>query len=923
LILLSINPEEKDLPMENTKYRAQLKTQKGTYTFFDITRLEKNGIADIKHLPYSIKILVENLLRKLDDRVVRAEDLTSIARWQKRYEAPQEIPYHPARVLMQDFTGVPAVVDLAAMRDAVKDLEGDPQKINPLVPVDLIVDHSVQVDYYGTADALTKNVAKEYERNSERYALLKWAQKSFDNFRVVPPNSGICHQVNLEYLGQVIMTAKNDKATVAYPDTLVGTDSHTPMINGIGVMGWGVGGIEAEAVMLGQPYYMSIPEVIGVKLVGELPEGTTATDLVLTITELLRKHHVVEKFVEYFGAGMKNLTVTDRATLANMTPEYGATLGFFPIDEKTIDYLQITHRKDQAELVENYARAQGLFYTGTEEPEYTEVLELDLSTVIPSVAGPARPQDRIALSDLKENFTEMLAGKYERDTDIAQISKYHDESGSQTSRPRACDPKKKTCELIVNGETVKLCDGNIVIAAITSCTNTSNPFAMMGAGLVAQKAVEKGLRVPVFVKTSLAPGSKVVIDYLKDAKLLPSLEALGFYLAGFGCTTCIGNSGPLPPEIDKAVAGKDLTVAAVLSGNRNFEARIHQRVRANFLASPMLVVAFAIAGSIDMDLTSEPLGQDPDGQPVYLKDIWPTAAEIETLIHKHVKQKYFKQQYAKIFDGDEFWQGLAVTESTTFEWQDDSTYIRKPPYFEDFSLELIRPAEIEKAGILLVLGDSLTTDHISPAGAIPADYPAGKYLIAKNVSPANFNSYGSRRGNHEVMMRGTFANIRIKNKLVEPKEGSFTLKFPDRQEMYVYDAAMQYMAEKKPQVVLGGKEYGTGSSRDWAAKGSQLLGIKAVIAESYERIHRSNLVGMGVLPLTFKNGNSWESLGLDGSETYTIIGIENIEPRKSLHVRAVKLDGQKIEFDVTARIDVAYFKHGGILPYVLRKILSE
>ena len=913
--------------MDNTDYRSQIETEKGTYTFFDITKLEQNGIADIKRLPYSIKILVENLLRKLDGRVVGEKDLKNIARWQKRYEAPQEIPYHPTRVLMQDFTGVPAVVDLAAMRDAVKDLGGDPQKINPLVPVDLIVDHSVQVDYYGTADALTRNVAKEYERNSERYALLKWAQKSFDNFRVVPPNCGICHQVNLEHLGQVIMTQKTGNTTVAYPDTLVGTDSHTPMINAIGVMGWGVGGIEAEAVMLGQPYYMSIPEVIGVKLVGELSEGTTATDLVLTVTELLRKHNVVEKFVEYFGAGMKNLTVTDRATLANMTPEYGATLGFFPIDDKTIDYLKMTNRQDRAELVKTYAQNTGLFYSDAAAPEYTEVVELDLATVVPCVAGPARPQDRIKLTDLQENFTTVLAGQYERDTDIANISKYHDESGSQTTRPPMSAPKKKACQLIVNGESVKLCDGSIVIAAITSCTNTSNPFVMLGAGLVAKKAVAKGLRVPSWVKTSLAPGSKVVIDYLKDAKLLSALETLGFHLAGFGCTTCIGNSGPLPPEIDKALADKDLTVAAVLSGNRNFEARIHQSVRANFLASPMLVVAFAIAGRIDMDLTTEPLGQDSDGQPVYLKDIWPTAEEIEALIHKHVKQKYFKQEYARIFDGDEFWQDLPVAEGTTFDWEDPSTYIRKPPYFEGFALRPSQPADIENAGVLLVLGDSLTTDHISPAGAIPPDYPAGAYLIAKNVTPDDFNSYGSRRGNHEVMMRGTFGNIRIKNKLVDPKEGSFTLKFPDRREMFVYDAAMRYMAEEKPLVVLGGKEYGTGSSRDWAAKGTQLLGIKAVIAESYERIHRSNLVGMGTLPLVFKKGDSREGLGLDGSETYTITGIENITPRKTLKVKAVKPDGRQIDFEVIARldtdIDVEYFKHGGILPYVLRKILSE
>ncbi|MBW2469757.1 MAG: aconitate hydratase AcnA, partial [Deltaproteobacteria bacterium] len=906
--------------MDNTDYRSQIEIAKGKFDFFDITRLEKNGIADIHRLPYSIKILVENLLRKMDGRVVLEEDLKNIARWQKSYDTPVEIPYHPARVLMQDFTGVPAVVDLAAMRDAVKDLGGDPQKINPLVPVDLIVDHSVQVDYFGSADAITRNVAKEYERNGERYALLKWAQKNFANFNVVPPNSGICHQVNLEYLGRVVMTEKTGIGTLAYPDTLVGTDSHTPMINAIGVMGWGVGGIEAEAVTLGQPYYMSIPQVIGVKFVGELSAGTTATDLVLTVTELLRQRNVVEKFVEFFGSGMKNLTVTDRATLANMTPEYGATLGFFPIDGKTIDYLKMTNRADQAEIVETYAKQQGLFYTDTGEPEYSEIIELDLSTVVPCVAGPARPQDRITLSDLKQRFATQLGCTYERDADVEHISKYHDESGSKTSRPEDCKPKKKACQIVVNGEPVELCDGDIVIAAITSCTNTSNPFVMLGAGLVAKNAVEKGLRVPAYVKTSLAPGSKVVIDYLKDAQLLSYLEKLGFYLAGFGCTTCIGNSGPLPPEIDMAVKDKDLTVAAVLSGNRNFEARIHQQVRGNFLASPMLVVAFAIAGTIDIDLTGEPLGKDTDGRPVYLKDIWPGAEEIESLIHRHVKQQYFKAEYAKIFDGDEFWQTLPVAEGTTFEWQEQSTYIRKPPYFQGFALDIGKPADVQNAGVLLILGDSLTTDHISPAGAIPPEYPAGQYLIDKKVAPADFNSYGSRRGNHEVMMRGTFGNIRIKNRLVDPKEGSYTLKYPERQEMFVYDAAMQYMAENKPQLVLGGKEYGTGSSRDWAAKGSQLLGIKAVIAESFERIHRSNLVGMGVLPLTFNNGDSWQSLGLDGAETYTISGIDSIAPLKTLGVQAVKPDGSKIEFNVTARlntdIDVAYFKHGGILPYV-------
>jgi aconitate hydratase len=646
--------------MENKDYMQKMAIGDKDYHFYDINGLEQKGIATIAALPYTIKILVENLLRKLDGQVVKAEDLLHIAQWKKRYEAPQEIPYHPARVLMQDFTGVPAVVDLAAMRDAVKDLGGDPAKINPLVPVDLIVDHSVQVDYFGSADALTKNVAKEYDRNSERYELIKWAQKSFNNFNVVPPNSGICHQVNLEYLARVIITENDGDRLTAYPDTLVGLDSHTTMINGIGVMGWGVGGIEAEAVMLGQPYYMSIPEVIGVKMVGELPEGVTATDLVLAVTEMLRNHGVVEKFVEYFGPGMKNLTLPDRATIANMTPEYGATLGFFPVDEKTIDYLVMTNREQQAEIVERCSKAMGLFYSGNLDPEYTEVLEMDLARVVPAVAGPARPQDRISLTDLKSSFATILGCDYERDTDMAHISKYHDESGSRTTRQDACAPKKKVCELIYNGEQITLCDGNIVIAAITSCTNTSNPFVLLGAALVAKKAVEKGLEVPAFVKTSLAPGSKVVIDYLNDAGLMPYLEKLGFHLAAFGCTTCIGNSGPLPPEIDDAVTKNDLTVAAVLSGNRNFEARIHQRVKANFLASPMLVVAFALAGRIDIDLTSEPVAMGPNDDPVYLKDIWPSSQEIEDLARQHVKQQFFQSEYEQIFDGDEFWQKLKV-----------------------------------------------------------------------------------------------------------------------------------------------------------------------------------------------------------------------------------------------------------------------
>jgi len=913
--------------VERNEFRKNISVGGQNYQFYNINRLEEKGIASIGQLPYTIKILVENLLRKLDGYAVKEADLLNVARWQKRYETPCEIPYHPARVLMQDFTGVPAVVDLAAMRDAVKDLGGDPAKINPMVPVDLIVDHSIQVDHFGTPDALTQNVAKEYERNSERYTLLKWAQESFDNFNVVPPNSGICHQVNLEYLGRVVITELGHGLLTAYPDTLVGLDSHTTMVNGIGVMGWGVGGIEAEAVMLGQPYYMSIPEVIGVKMIGELQEGVTATDLVLAVTQMLRNHGVVEKFVEYFGPGLKNLTIPDRATISNMTPEYGATLGFFPVDEKTIDYLVMTNREQQADIVAGCARAMGLFYTGDADPEYTEVLQMDLRRVVPAVAGPARPQDRISLTDLKSSFNTILGCEYERDADVSHISKYHEESGSRANRQGDCLPKKKVCDLTYNGEQIRLCDGSIVIAAITSCTNTSNPFVLLGAGLVAQKAVEKGLEVPAYVKTSLAPGSKVVIDYLKDAGLLSSLEKLGFHLAAFGCTTCIGNSGPLPPEIDAAVTQNDLTVAAVLSGNRNFEARIHQRVKANFLASPMLVVAFALAGRIDIDLTTEPLGMGPDDEPVYLADIWPSGREIEDLIRRHVKQQFFKSEYERIFDGDEFWHSLRVSASTTYDWDENSTYIKKPPYFEAFSLQPSRPQSIRNAKVLLILGDSITTDHISPAGAIPESYPAGKYLVEKNVAPRDFNSYGARRGNHEIMMRGTFGNIRVKNKMVGEKEGSYTVTYPEGREMFVYDAAMAYQGQDTPLVVLGGKEYGAGSSRDWAAKGSSLLGVKAVITQSYERIHRSNLVGMGVLPLVFIEGQSRERLGLDGSESFFISGVEDMTPRKVLQVEAVKPDGHTVTFEAVARldtdIDVAYFENGGILPYVLRKMLSD
>jgi aconitate hydratase len=912
--------------MLKKKFVRKIKVRNKEYCLADILRLEKEGLADIHRLPFSIRVLVENLLRKMDDRIVTEKDLLHVARWKKRYASPQEIPFHPARVLMQDFTGVPAVVDLAAMRDAVEALGGDPRKINPLVPVDLIIDHSIQVDSWGTRPSLTENVAREYERNGERYALLKWAQASFNNFLVVPPNAGICHQVNLENIGRVIMTERADGSLWAYPDTVVGLDSHTTMINGLGVLGWGVGGIEAEAVMLGQPYYMAIPEVIGVHLTGALSEGVTATDLVLTVTEMLRAHGVVEKFVEYIGPGVKGLRVPDRATIANMSPEYGATIGFFPLDEQAIDYLHLTNRSGRAELVEKAAKALGLFYTGSETPEYTQVLKLDLRTVEPSVAGPARPQDRIRLPDLKGKFATVLGCDYERDADTRHISTYLQESGTGTHRPEQCLPKRKACDVVLNGKQERLCDGDVVIAAITSCTNTSNPNVLIGAGLLAKKAVEHGLRAPRTVKTSLAPGSKVVIDYLKAAGLLPYLEALGFHLAAFGCTTCIGNSGPLLPEIEEAIARNDLTVAAVLSGNRNFEARIHQRVKANFLMSPMLVVAFALAGRIDTDLTSEPLGRDPQGRPVFLKEIWPSQAEIEALAARHVKQKFFREEYSRISKGDEFWHRLDVKASTTYAWDEASAYIRNPPYFEGFSLDPGKPADIVKARVLMVLGDMVTTDHISPAGAIPAHYPAGQYLIARGIDPKEFNSYGARRGNHEVMMRGTFGNIRIKNRMVAPKEGSHTLEFPEGRERYVYEAAMAYRKQSIPLIILGGREYGAGSSRDWAAKGPSLLGVKAVICESFERIHRSNLVGMGVLPLVFKEGESAQRLGLDGSECITIAGVAAVKPRATLAVTAEKPDGRIIAFAVTARLDmdieIDYFTHGGILPYVLRRIMT-
>ncbi len=914
--------------MDKQTFEKQIHVNDRSYRIFDISGLEEKGVADIKPLPFSIRILVENLLRKLDGGVVQEKDLLNIARWKKSYDEPVEIPFHPARVLMQDFTGVPAVVDLAAMRDAVKAWGGDPWKVNPLVPVDLVVDHSVQVDFFGTENSVQKNVEKEYERNGERYALLKWAQKSFSNFKVVPPKSGICHQVNLEYLGKTVMQETAAGVITAFPDTLVGLDSHTTMINGIGVLGWGVGGIEAEAVMLGQPYYMTIPEVIGIRMVGQLQNGVTATDLVLRITELLRQKGVVEKFVEYFGPGLKHLTVPDRATLSNMTPEAGATVSLFPVDEQTIDYLRLTQRGEAADLVESYTKTVGLFHTGKEAPEYTDILELDLSTIAPAVAGPARPQDRITLTELKGKFAEILGCKFKRDADVRQISNLFEESGTETHRAEKCIPvSPRLHEVDLNGTEEKIGDGSLVIAAITSCTNTSNPYVLIGAGLLARNAVRRGLRVPPCVKTSLAPGSKVVMDYLEDAGLVPYLEALGFHLAGFGCTTCIGNSGPLHPEIERIIAEKDLNVAAILSGNRNFEARIHQSVKSNFLASPMLVVAFALAGRIDVDLSTEPVGLDPNGLPVYLQEIWPGAGEIRTRVQNHVKGAYFKSEYGRIFEGDDSWQRLPIEESTTFNWDPESTYIKHPPYFEEFTLDPPQAGSVENAKTLVFLGDSVTTDHISPAGAIAEAYPAGQYLIGKGVPQKAFNSYGSRRGNHEVMMRGTFGNIRIKNRLVAPKEGSYTQKLPQGEEMFVYDAAVQYLNEKSPLVVLGGTEYGSGSSRDWAAKGTQLLGVKAVIVSSFERIHRSNLVGMGVLPLMLKPDDTWETLGIDGTERFTISGIEDLTPRKSLTVKAVKEGGADIEFAVIARLDteieIDYFRHGGILPYVLRKILGE
>lgn len=863
------------------------------------------ALGDLSRLPYSLKVLLENLLRHEDDRTVQADDIRAIAAWLTQPTSTREIAYRPARVLMQDFTGVPAVVDLAAMRDAMVKLGGDPNKINPLSPVDLVIDHSVMVDASGSSEAFTANVEYEFQRNGERYQFLRWGQSAFDNFRVVPPGTGICHQVNLEYLAQVVWTKDTDGVTQAYPDTVVGTDSHTTMINGLSVLGWGVGGIEAEAAMLGQPISMMIPEVVGVKLMGQLPEGATATDLVLTVTQLLRKQGVVNKFVEFYGDGIRHLSLADRATISNMAPEYGATCGFFPIDEETIHYLRFTGRDEhRVALVEAYAKEQGLWCASdSPEPVFTVTLALDLATVQPSLAGPKRPQDRVPLTEVASQF---------KTSDFEGFS------------DRPFDP---THAVPVAGTDYALADGAVVIAAITSCTNTSNPSVMLAAGLVARKAHALGLTVKPWVKTSLAPGSQVVSDYLEKAGLQTDLDALGFNLVGYGCTTCIGNSGPLPEAIIQAIESESLVTGAVLSGNRNFEGRVSPHTRANYLVSPPLVVAYAIAGNLAIDLLTEPLGQSPSGDPVYLKDIWPSNQEIQAVMQSALTPEMYRSRYRNVFAGDQAWQSIAAESSQTYGWQAASTYVQNPPYFTEMSAEVKRGAiaDIQGARLLALLGDSITTDHISPAGSIKAQSPAGSYLVEHQVVPADFNSYGSRRGNHEVMMRGTFANIRLQNELVPGKAGGVTC-LPTGEEVSIYDAAMQYQAKGTPLIVIAGKEYGTGSSRDWAAKGVRLLGVKAVIAESYERIHRSNLVGMGVLPLQFMEGSNRTSLGLDGNETFDLTGLAvGIQPRMTLTLTVNRADGTQQQVPLLCRIDtldeVEYYLNGGILQYVLRQLL--
>jgi aconitate hydratase len=864
------------------------------YRYYSLETLEKRGVAKISRIPYSIRILLENLLRSENGQTVKASDIEYVGKWQIGVPA-QEINFSPARVLLQDFTGVPCVVDLAAMRDALRDMGADPKRANPLIPADLVIDHSVQVDQFGSKDAFGINALLEFQRNQERYAFLRWGQKAFENFRVVPPDTGIVHQVNLEYLAPVVFADRKQSPVLAYPDTLVGTDSHTTMINGLGVVGWGVGGIEAEACMLGQPISMLLPEVVGFKLKGKLPQGSTATDLVLTVTQMLRKKGVVGKFVEFHGPGVAALPLADRATIANMAPEYGATIGFFPIDHQSLDYLRLTNRPPELiALVEAYAKAQGLYLApDSPDPEYSDTLELDLGNVVPSLAGPKRPQDRINLPDVKKNFLDTL------------------------------NAPPKTAEIASNGSKATIQDGSVVIAAITSCTNTSNPSVMVAAGLLAKKAVEKGLSTKPWVKSSLAPGSKVVSDYLDDAGLTPYLEKLHFNLVGYGCTTCIGNSGPLPEPVAEAVQKGKLTVAAVLSGNRNFEGRVNPLVRANYLASPPLVVAYALAGRMDIDLQNDAIGASSDGKQVYLKDIWPTPEEVQAVVKRSVRTEMFHKEYSEVFQGDERWNSVKVPTGDLYEWTDKSTYIRKAPYFDNMVDPKTSVHDLAGLRALALLGDSITTDHISPAGNIPADSPAGKYLIEHGVKPADFNSYGARRGNHEVMVRGTLANIRLKNMLAPGTEGGWTTHVPSGEKLTIYDASVRYQKEGTPLVIIAGKEYGSGSSRDWAAKGTLLLGVRAVIAESLERIHRSNLVGMGVLPLQFLPGQNRESLGLTGQELYAIEGIpQAIASGSKARVRA---DGKT--FEVTTRIDTPqeaeYYRNGGILPYVVRQLASK
>lgn len=918
------------------KIKKLLNTKNGTFTYYSLAELEKQG-HKISKLPFSIRILLENALRNFDDFSVTKDAIETLLNWTPK-ASDKDIPFKPARVLMQDFTGVPAVVDIASLRAEAARKGKNPEAINPLIPVDLVIDHSVQVDFFGTGYAYERNIEKEYERNHERYSFLKWAQKSFNNFSVVPPGMGICHQVNLEYLSKGVIERNGE----VFPDTLVGTDSHTPMVNGIGVVAWGVGGIEAEAAILGQPLYFIMPEVIGLKLTGKLPVGTTATDLVLTIADLLRKYGVVGKFVEVFGPGVDYLTVPDRATIGNMSPEFGSTITYFPIDDKTLEYMRQSNRSaEQIALVEDYCKTNMLWREHENKINYTDVVTLDLSSIEPTVAGPKRPQDKILLKDFKSTFIKLMSENYGRRymvKPVEQLSRWFAEGGGQPVEAPAPLPDTTKIEekeedglkkvwITLGHEKFELSDGAVAIAAITSCTNTSNPYVMIGAGLVARKAREHGLDIKPWVKPSLAPGSKVVTDYLGKADLLKDLEALQFHLVGYGCTSCIGNSGPLPPYIAKAVDDYDLVVASVLSGNRNFEARIHPQVKMNFLMSPMLVVAYAIAGRIDIDLTTEPLSYDPNMMPVYLKDIWPSNDEINEIMAQVLTPEDFKKNYDEIFEGNEIWRNLEVPEDKLYKWDDKSTYIKEAPFFEDLPEAPVAVSNIINARALLVLGDSITTDHISPAGQFGEDSAPGKYLLSKGVERAQFNSYGSRRGNDEVMVRGTFANVRIKNQIAT-REGGYTTYFPTKEEMFVYDAAMKYKENNTPLIVLTGKEYGSGSSRDWAAKGTVLLGVKAVLAESYERIHRSNLVGMGVLPLEYKKGQTAQSLGLTGKEVFNITGLEKgLKPLQEVTITAQNEDGKTIEFSVIARMDspieVEYYRHGGILQYVLRQFLHK